>query len=63
MVQILVFIILVLFFAVLLGFIARKRGADPFFWTIMGGLFGPFAIPFVFLVKSSKRKRPKSNKT
>lgn len=32
-------------------FIAKKRGADPFFWGTMGILLGPFAIPFVYLGK------------
>lgn len=35
-------------FAFLLGFIAHKRGAKVMFWAIMGLVFGPFAIPFVF---------------
>jgi hypothetical protein len=31
--------------------IAKKRGANTLFWSIMGALFGPLAIPFVFLSK------------
>jgi hypothetical protein len=31
--------------------IAKRRGAKPVFWGVMGALFGPFAIPFVFLAK------------
>ena len=31
--------------------IARKRGANPVFWGVMGALFGPLAIPFVFMSK------------
>ncbi len=29
--------------------IAKKRGANPIFWGTMGLLFGPLAIPFVFM--------------
>jgi asparagine N-glycosylation enzyme membrane subunit Stt3 len=35
--------------AVLLWHIAAHRGANTFFWALMGALFGPLAIPFVFL--------------
>lgn len=31
--------------------IAKGRGANPVFWGVMGALFGPFAIPFVFFAK------------
>ncbi len=31
--------------------IAKRRGAKPVFWGVMGALFGPFAIPFVFFAK------------
>jgi len=34
-------------------FLAKSRGANPVFWGVMGILFGPLAIPFVFLAKSS----------
>jgi hypothetical protein len=47
----LILIILSLVFAGLLYLIAEKRGADKVFWAIMGFLFGPFAIPFVFFAK------------
>ena len=40
--------------AILLWYIAANRGTNTFFWALMGALFGPVAIPFVFL--SSKRK-------
>jgi hypothetical protein len=59
--QFFIFIIVVVFSALFLGFIARKRGADTFFWTVMGGLFGPFAIPFIFFAKPHGRKPPTSN--
>jgi hypothetical protein len=47
--------------AVLLWFIADKRGANTLFWAIMGAVFGPLAIPFVFLTtdKSAKPDRSK----
>ena len=31
--------------------VANKRGGNTKFWAIMGALFGPLAIPFVFLLK------------
>ena len=37
--------------AILLWFIADKRGANTFFWAFMGAFFGPLAIPFVFFTK------------
>jgi hypothetical protein len=40
--------------AVLLWFMAEKRGLNTLFWAIMGAVLGPFAIPFIFLAK----KRP-----
>ncbi len=33
--------------------IAKRRGANPVFWGVMGAFFGPLAIPVTFL--SSKR--------
>jgi predicted membrane protein len=47
----LVLIIISFFFAGLLYLIADKRGANKFFWAIMGFFFGPLAIPFVFFAK------------
>jgi len=38
-------------FAGLLYLIADKRGANKIFWSFMGFVFGPFAIPFVFFAK------------
>ena len=35
--------------AYLLWRMAEKRGANTLFWAIMGAVFGPFAIPFIFL--------------
>ena len=28
--------------------LARRRGLNPVFWALMGAIFGPFAIPFVY---------------
>jgi len=39
--------------AIICHYLAKSRGANPVFWGVMGILFGPFAIPFVFLAKSS----------
>jgi len=39
--------------AVICHHIAKKRGANPVFWGVMGLMFGPLAIPFVFLSRSS----------
>ena len=46
--------------AFLLWNIADKRGANTRFWAIMGAVFGPLAIPFIFLTinKAPKDKRP-----
>ena len=38
--------------AVLCHFIAKNRGANAVFWGVMGAVFGPLAIPFVFLSKA-----------
>jgi len=32
-------------------YIAKARGANTRFWGIMGLIFGPLAIPFVFFSK------------
>ena len=29
---------------------ARKRGLKPVFWGLMGGIFGPLPIPFIFFL-------------
>jgi len=31
--------------------VAKKRGLNQRFWQMMALIFGPFAIPFVFLAK------------
>ncbi len=48
--------------AILLWNIADKRGANTLFWAVMGGVFGPFAIPFVFLTKNRSSKSTQSKK-
>jgi len=35
-------------------YIAKSRGANPAFWGVMGTVFGPLAIPFVFLSKAGR---------
>ena len=49
--------------AFLLWNIADKRGANTFFWAVMGAIFGPFAIPFIFLTinKVSKDTQTEEN--
>jgi len=37
--------------AVFLWFMADKRGANTRLWAILGAVFGPLAIPFIFLTK------------
>jgi len=32
-------------------YIAKSRKTQSYFWAFMGAVFGPFAIPFVFLSK------------
>jgi len=32
-------------------YFAKKRGLKPVFWGVMGAIFGPLAIPFVFIAK------------
>lgn len=49
--------------AFLLWNIADKRGANTFFWAVMGAIFGPFAIPFVFLTKNNSSKPTQSNRS
>jgi len=44
-------IIISAFFGGLLYYLADKRGYNKQFWLIMGILFGPFSLPFIFLGK------------
>lgn len=43
--------------AFLLWHMAETRGANTRFWAIMGAVFGPLAIPFIFLIKKPASKR------
>ncbi|MCP3874302.1 MAG: hypothetical protein GY699_14255 [Desulfobacteraceae bacterium] len=36
--------------------LADKRGANTFFWAVMGAVFGPLAIPFIFFAKTNSPK-------
>jgi hypothetical protein len=47
-------ILITAFFGALLYFIAAKRNANRRFWLAMGIVFGPFALPFVFMAKSKR---------
>ena len=40
--------------AILVRYIAIKRGADSLAWTITGISLGPFALPFLILCKKKK---------
>jgi len=31
--------------------IAKSRGKNPVFWGVMGVIFGPLAIPFIYIPK------------
>jgi len=42
-------------FGVLLYYLADRRGYKKQFWLLMGILFGPFSIPFIFLGKRKTR--------
>ena len=46
-----ILIIISAFFGVLLYYLADRRGYNKQFWLIMGILFGPFPLPFMFLGK------------
>lgn len=35
-------------------YIAKARGADAVFWGFMAFLFGPLALPFVFLSRPQR---------
>ena len=32
--------------------IARKKGRNPVFWGLMAGVFGPFVLPVLLLLRS-----------
>ncbi len=35
-------------------YVAKQRGLSKPYWIFLGALFGPLAVPFVFLVKSKR---------
>ena len=37
--------------------IAKRRGSNPVFWSLMGALFGPLAIPFVLISKKNVTRK------
>lgn len=45
-------------FGGLLYYLAARRGCNKQFWLIMGILFGPFALPFIFLGKKKTDDKP-----
>jgi hypothetical protein len=59
-------IIISAFFGVLHHYLADRRGYNKQFWLIMGILFGPFSLPFIFLGKRKtsyeKRTDPGKNR-
>lgn len=42
-------------FAVLMAYIAEKKGLNTVLWAVMGALLGPLALPFIFFGKSGKK--------
>ena len=46
-----VILVISIIFGLLLQAIAVKRGANRIFLFVMGVVFGPFALPFVFLAR------------
>ena len=41
--------------AIICHYLAKKKGANVAFWGVMGLVFGPLAIPFVFLSNAEKK--------
>ena len=52
--MVIILIILLILSAVVCHLMAKRRGVNPVFWGVMGGVFGPLAIPFVFFSKPKK---------
>ncbi len=42
-------LLVIIMSVVICHYIAKLKGKNPVFWGLMGGIFGPLAIPFVFL--------------
>lgn len=51
-----IFILTFVISAVICHFVAKTKGKNPVFWGVIGGVFGPLAIPFVLLLKSESRE-------
>lgn len=51
-----IILIICILSAIVLWNIADRRGANTKFWAIMGAVFGPLAIPFIFLIKNKASK-------
>jgi hypothetical protein len=51
-----VYISIFIISAVICHFVAKHRGSRAVFWGVMGAVFGPLAIPFVFFAKTTGRK-------
>jgi hypothetical protein len=55
MTAILITALLLLVSVVACHVIANRRGGNPVFWSVMGLLFGPLAIPFALLARPKRR--------
>ena len=51
---VIVVVLIILASAVACHYLAKRRGANAVFWGVMGLVFGPLAIPFVFLAASDR---------
>ncbi len=47
--------------AIICYLVADRRGANAVFWGLMGFLFGPFALPFVFFVRRKPHNERRGN--
>jgi hypothetical protein len=53
--SIIVFLLIPIVCAVICYSVAKKRNAAIPFWVVMGAVFGPFALPFVFISKPKNK--------
>ena len=49
--SIIVFMLIPIICAAICYSVAKKRNAAVSFWVVMGAIFGPLALPFVFMAK------------
>ena len=49
------FILLPVVCSVICYSVAKKRNAAVPFWVVMGAIFGPLALPFVFMAKPKNK--------